>query len=61
MRRHGYMTELVVEEERYLNPVPAALRDVAVLVEPLTIAEKGGRAALASAAEDAVGFADGGR
>jgi len=40
-QRHGYMTEFVVEEERYLNPVPAALRDVAVLVEPLTIAEKG--------------------
>jgi len=40
MRRHGYMTELVVEDEQYLNPVPAALRDVAVLVEPLTIAEK---------------------
>jgi threonine dehydrogenase-like Zn-dependent dehydrogenase len=40
-QRHGYMTEFVVEEERYLNAVPAALRDVAVLVEPLTIAEKG--------------------
>jgi len=40
MRRHGYMTEFVVEDEQYLNPVPAALRDVAVLVEPLTIAEK---------------------
>lgn len=39
--RHGYMTELVVEDEEYLNPVPASLRDVAVLVEPLTIAEKG--------------------
>ena len=39
-QRHGYMTELVVEEERYLNPVPRELRDVAVLVEPLTIAEK---------------------
>jgi threonine dehydrogenase-like Zn-dependent dehydrogenase len=37
---HGYMTELVVEDERYLVPVPRALRDVAVLVEPLTIAEK---------------------
>jgi threonine dehydrogenase-like Zn-dependent dehydrogenase len=37
---HGYMTELVVEEEKYLVPVPAPLRDVAVLVEPLTIAEK---------------------
>jgi threonine dehydrogenase-like Zn-dependent dehydrogenase len=40
MRRHGYMTEFVVEDEQYLNPVSAALRDVAVLVEPLTIAEK---------------------
>lgn len=39
-QRHGYMTELVVEEERYLNRVPAELREVAVLVEPLTIAEK---------------------
>jgi threonine dehydrogenase-like Zn-dependent dehydrogenase len=39
-QRHGYMTELVVEEDRYLNPLPAAVRDVAVLVEPLTIAEK---------------------
>jgi glucose 1-dehydrogenase len=37
---HGFMTELVVEEERYLNPVPPELRDVAILVEPLTIAEK---------------------
>ncbi|MGH9557752.1 MAG: glucose 1-dehydrogenase [Bryobacteraceae bacterium] len=40
-QRHGYMTEFVVEEERYLNPVPRALREIAVLVEPLTIAEKG--------------------
>jgi len=38
---HGFMTELIVEEERYLNVVPRELRDVAVLVEPLTIAEKG--------------------
>jgi glucose 1-dehydrogenase len=39
-QNHGYMTEFVVEEERYLNPVPPQLRDVGVLVEPLTIAEK---------------------
>ncbi len=39
-QNHGYMTEFVVEEDRYLNPVPRELRDVAVLVEPLTIAEK---------------------
>lgn len=37
---HGFMTEFVVDEEKYLSVVPAELRDVAVLVEPLTIAEK---------------------
>jgi len=37
---HGFLTEYVVEEERYLNRVPPNLRDVAVLVEPLTVAEK---------------------
>jgi glucose 1-dehydrogenase len=37
---HGYMAEYVVEHERYLNPVPADLREIAVLAEPLTIAEK---------------------
>jgi threonine dehydrogenase-like Zn-dependent dehydrogenase len=36
----GFMSEVVVEEEQHLNAVPRALRDVAVLVEPLTIAEK---------------------
>ncbi len=39
-KAHGYMTELVVEREKYLNPMPKSLRDVGVLVEPLTIAEK---------------------
>jgi threonine dehydrogenase-like Zn-dependent dehydrogenase len=37
---HGFMTESVVEDERDLHFVPRALRDVAALVEPLTIAEK---------------------
>jgi threonine dehydrogenase-like Zn-dependent dehydrogenase len=37
---HGFMTEFVVDDEKYMNVVPGALRDVAVLVEPLTIAEK---------------------
>lgn len=37
---HGYLTELVVEEARYLHRVPPHLREIAVLVEPLTIAEK---------------------
>jgi threonine dehydrogenase-like Zn-dependent dehydrogenase len=34
------MTEFVVDEAQYLNAVPASVRDVGVLVEPLTIAEK---------------------
>ncbi len=38
--KHGYMTEFYVDQEQYMNPVPAALRDVGVLVEPLTVAEK---------------------
>jgi threonine dehydrogenase-like Zn-dependent dehydrogenase len=37
---HGFMTEFVVDDERYMHVVPASLRDVAILVEPLTIAEK---------------------
>lgn len=36
----GFMTEFVVEERHNLHPVARDLRDVAVLVEPLTIAEK---------------------
>ena len=37
---HGFMTEFVVDDARFLNLVPKELRSVAVLVEPLTIAEK---------------------
>ncbi|HVO32545.1 MAG TPA: zinc-binding dehydrogenase, partial [Elusimicrobiota bacterium] len=37
---HGYMTEYVVDDEKYMNVVPPSLRDVAVLLEPLTITEK---------------------
>ena len=36
----GFLTELVVEHERYLVRVPRVLADVGVLVEPLTIAAK---------------------
>jgi len=38
--QHGYMTGFVVDDEQYMNVVPAHLREVGVLVEPLTIAEK---------------------
>ena len=34
------MTEFVVDDEQYCNRVPRALRHVAILTEPLTIAEK---------------------
>ena len=37
---HGYMAKYVVEHERHLNLVPPDLREIAVLAEPLTIAEK---------------------
>ena len=37
---HGFMAEYVVEHERNLNLVPPDLREIAVLAEPLTIAEK---------------------
>lgn len=36
----GFMTEFVVDDQRYMVKVPKKLREVAVLVEPLTIAEK---------------------
>jgi threonine dehydrogenase-like Zn-dependent dehydrogenase len=38
--QHGYMTEFFVDEEQYMNVLPAHLREVGVLIEPLTIAEK---------------------
>ena len=37
---HGFMAQYVVDDEKYMNVVPKELREVAVLVEPLTIAEK---------------------
>src|SRR5262249_46325589 len=36
----GFMTELVVEEERYLVRVPRSLAEVGVLIEPLTVSAK---------------------
>jgi threonine dehydrogenase-like Zn-dependent dehydrogenase len=40
-QQHGFMAQFIVDDEQFMNPVPRELRDVAVLVEPLTIAEKG--------------------
>jgi threonine dehydrogenase-like Zn-dependent dehydrogenase len=36
---HGYLAERVVDEQRYMVPVPSELRDVAVLAQPLSVAE----------------------
>jgi len=38
--RHGFMTEEIVDDQRYVVVLPASLRAVGVLLEPLTIAEK---------------------
>jgi threonine dehydrogenase-like Zn-dependent dehydrogenase len=39
--RHGYLTEYYVDEPEYIVKLPAALREVGVLLEPLTVVEKG--------------------
>jgi len=38
---HGFLTEYYVDDPEYLIKVPRGLRDVAVLVEPLSVPEKG--------------------
>jgi threonine dehydrogenase-like Zn-dependent dehydrogenase len=38
---HGFLAERYVEHERFLVKVPAALRHVAVLLEPMSVVEKG--------------------
>lgn len=44
---HGFMAEYYVEEPTYLVKVPPSLLDIGVLAEPLSIAEKAVRQALA--------------
>ena len=39
--RHGYLSERYVEDADYIVKVPQGLKDVGVLLEPLTVAEKG--------------------
>jgi threonine dehydrogenase-like Zn-dependent dehydrogenase len=41
MRRHGFMAEYYTEQPRFLNRIPKAIRDFAVLLEPMSIVEKG--------------------
>ena len=40
MRRHGFMTDEVVDLAENMHIVPREIADIAVLTEPLTIAEK---------------------
>jgi threonine dehydrogenase-like Zn-dependent dehydrogenase len=39
--RHGFLTESFVEDAAFLVPIPEALEAVGVLLEPMSIAEKG--------------------
>jgi threonine dehydrogenase-like Zn-dependent dehydrogenase len=41
MRRHGFMAEYYAEQPRFLNRIPKAVRDFAVLLEPMSVVEKG--------------------
>jgi threonine dehydrogenase-like Zn-dependent dehydrogenase len=39
--RHGYLSEYYVDDPEYIVKIPPGLRDVAVLLEPTTVVEKG--------------------
>jgi threonine dehydrogenase-like Zn-dependent dehydrogenase len=39
--RHGYLTEYYVEDEAFVVKVPQGLKEVGVLLEPMTVAQKG--------------------
>jgi threonine dehydrogenase-like Zn-dependent dehydrogenase len=39
--RHGYLTEFYVEDEEFVVKIPQGLKDVGVLLEPMTVAQKG--------------------
>ncbi len=39
--RHGYLTEYYVEDEDFVVKVPQGLKEVGVLLEPMTVAQKG--------------------
>jgi threonine dehydrogenase-like Zn-dependent dehydrogenase len=39
--RHGYLTEYYVEDHEYVVALPDALQETGVLLEPMTVAQKG--------------------
>jgi threonine dehydrogenase-like Zn-dependent dehydrogenase len=38
---HGYLTEYYVEDEEFVVKIPRGLKDAGVLLEPMTVAQKG--------------------
>jgi threonine dehydrogenase-like Zn-dependent dehydrogenase len=40
-RRHGFLTEYYVDDAEFIVKVPRGLREVGVLLEPMTVVEKG--------------------
>jgi len=41
MRRHGFMAQYYVEQPTFLNKIPKEIRDFAVLLEPMSVVQKG--------------------
>jgi glucose 1-dehydrogenase len=41
MRRHGFMAEYYVEHPLFLHKIPRAIQDFAVLLEPMSVVQKG--------------------
>jgi threonine dehydrogenase-like Zn-dependent dehydrogenase len=41
MRRHGFMAQYYVESPAFLNKIPKAIHDFAVLLEPMSVVQKG--------------------
>jgi threonine dehydrogenase-like Zn-dependent dehydrogenase len=39
--RHGFMSEYYVESPQWLNKIPKAIQDIGVLLEPMSVVEKG--------------------
>ena len=40
-RRHGFLTEYYVDDSEFIVKIPGALKQVGVLLEPMTVVEKG--------------------
>jgi glucose 1-dehydrogenase len=41
MRRHGFMAQYYVESPAFMNKIPKEIRDFAVLLEPMSVVQKG--------------------